>query len=378
MTDSSRTFGLGSLLDRAEYSPESIVDLGPDHPSNAGLLTADVALTDGRVERLDVHPGVMHRGAEMLFEVRDYRQILSLANRHDWEAPVFGELAVATLVERELGIEIPPRAAWIRTLLAEHHRVISHLAFLSFVGHRLGLEHLATSQLREDLRLRNLELTGNRLHPMAVRVGGVAVDPSPAWLDALRATHAAASALAGRIASTLQECGLGRDIGLLTADQVSAYGVSGSAARASGVPEDLRRDRPSLAYPELTGLLAAPEAPTRGDAASRFAWWAAEVVQSGLLIGRCAEVMPGGEVTVRLPKVIKLPEGDSYVEVEAPLGRAGVFVVSRGDKTPWRLRLRTPSLANVSAWESACRGLTWDELPVAIASLGYVTGDLDK
>ncbi len=338
----------------------------------------EMTLAEGVIQRLDVQPGALHRGAEMLFEVRDYRQILSLANRHDWQAPFFGELVVATLVERELGIEIPFRAAWIRTLLAEHHRVISHLAHLSFVAHRLGRADLATSRLREELRRRSLELTGNRLHPMAVRLGGIAVDPTPDWLERAAATHADAAELALRLREALDGTGLGRGVGVLSPEDVSGYGLSGSVARASGVGEDVRRDRPDLAYPALAAELTPPSAPSDGDAASRFAWWAAEVAQSAGLVRACAERLPEGELTAHLPKSVKLPEGDFYAEVEAPLGRAGAFIVSRADRTPWRLRLRTPSMANVSAWDAAARGERPDDLPIVLASLGYVTGDLDK
>lgn len=382
MTD-SLLLALGSIAmgDNKDGVSYYHIDMGPDHPSNGGLVWLTAQVDGEKIQALDVLPGALHRGAEMLFEVRDYRQILSLANRHDWQAPVFGELLVASVVERELGIEIPPRAAWLRTFLAEHQRVQSHLAQLSFVSNRLGRGDLATGVVREELRRRTLDLTGNRLHPMATRLGGVAVDPDAGWLDATVATHREAASLAGRIAEALDASGLGRDIAVLNAEDAAGYGLSGVVARASGLDEDLRRDAgggvPGLAYAELGDALAPPTTPTTGDAHARLCWLAAEVGQSADVVARCASGMPSGELAVRLPKVVKLPEGDSYAEIEAPLGRAGVFVVSRADKTPWRMRLRTPSLANVSAWASAGIGAL-DDLPVMIASLGYVTGDLDK
>ena len=124
----------------------------------------------------------MHRGAEKLFEVRDYRQILMLADRHDWQAPFSGELGIALACEKMLGLEVPSRAVWLRTLLAEHTRIVSHLGFLGYVPFRLGLSG-RTAAVRELLRSQTQGLTGNRIHPMANRLGGLAVDADQVWLD---------------------------------------------------------------------------------------------------------------------------------------------------------------------------------------------------
>lgn len=371
----STTFCLGTLPPAAGTVR---LELGPAHPMNAGFLTLECVVEDGRVVSADPRPGALHRGAEALFEVRDYRQALSLANRHDWHAPVFGELLVAQLVERELGVTIPPRATWIRTVLAEHGRILSHLAFLGFVGPALGRPELGTGAIIEEMRRRTLGLTGHRVHPAAIRLGGVGVDPDADWIEAERVTVAAAVALARRLAEALAASGLGRGVAAISAGVVARYGLAGPVGRASGVRADLRVDAPDLAYPALAELLRPPDAPTTGDAHARFAHLAAEVVQSGALVLSCLDELPPGDLTVRLPNVVRLPEGDAHLAIEAPLGRAGLFVVSRGDKTPWRLSLRTPSLANVSAWPAVLPGTPVGDLALAVASLPYVTGDLDK
>lgn len=115
-----------------------VLDLGPDHPTNAGLIELRLWTEDGVISSAEVVVGAMHRGAEKLYEVRDYRQILMLADRHDWQAPFFGELAVAMTCEQLLGVEVPQRAVWLRTLLAEHTRILSHCGFLGYLPHRLG------------------------------------------------------------------------------------------------------------------------------------------------------------------------------------------------------------------------------------------------
>ena len=358
-----------------------LLDLGPEHPSGTGLVELRLWTTDGMITDASVVVGALHRGVEKLFEVRDYRQILVLADRHDWQAPFAAELTVALTCERLLGLEVPPRAVWLRTLLAEHTRLLSHLGFLAWVPFRLGVPS-PTSALREALRLQLQRLTGNRVHPMVNRVGGLAADADVGWLDAERALMAdvrtAADQLSGWLVSeTLR--GLTAGTAVLSRTVVAAHGVTGPAARAGGLEVDLRTQRPYLAYAELVDLLS-PTPTTGGDAQARLATLVHELRVSADLVEACAErlrTLPG-EVAVRLGKVVRLPEGEAYVATEAPLGVSGVFLVSRGDKTPWRLKLRTPSFNHVSALEPLLPGLPVEALEATLASIGYVVGDVDK
>ena len=358
-----------------------LLDLGPDHPSRAGLLELEL-WTDPRgeiVERADVSVGAMHRGVEKLFEVRDYRQILMLADRHDWQAPFAGELTIALACEDLLGMTVPPRAVWLRTLLAEHTRIASHLGFLGYLTHRTEPSDRRVAQLREALREQVRQLTGNRVHPMVARIGGLAADADDTWLDAETAVADVATALARDLGS-LVEAEFGDALGLapLGEEVARGYGVTGPAARAAGTDVDLRRLTPYLAYDRLD----VPRAPARGagDARARFALLAAEVVDSGRLIRECAERLRtiDGPVAQPLPKILKLPDDERYLATEAPLGQTGAHIVSRGEKTPWRLHLRTPSFATVSALPAVLPGVRVTDLELALASLGYVVGDIDR
>ncbi|HKN44734.1 MAG TPA: NADH-quinone oxidoreductase subunit D [Propionibacteriaceae bacterium] len=358
-----------------------MLDLGPEHPSHAGLIELRLWTEGGVITTARVVVGAMHRGAEKLFEVRDYRQILMLADRHDWQAPFFGELAVAMACEQMMGLAIPDRAVWLRTLLAEHTRILSHCGFLGYVSHRLSAD-AGLRGLREQLRTQTLRLTGNRIHPMATRVGGLGVDADAAWLRAeqqlAEQTAAAADAVLTMIDS-VEFTALTSGVALLDRNTIQQFGVSGPAARASGVDLDLRRQRPYLAYPELGGLIA-PPLRRSGDAQSRLALLAQELTISASLIIACIERLWDlpGPVSVRLGKIIRVPEGEAYLAVEAPLGIAGVFLVSRGEKTPWRLKLRTPSFNNISSLEQLLVGVPTDALEASLASIGYVVGDIDK
>jgi NADH-quinone oxidoreductase subunit D len=373
---------LPSAVDAQPPEGTLLLDLGPEHPSNAGLLELRLWTEGGLISRAEVIVGAMHRGAEKLFEVRDYRQIGMLADRHDWQAPFAGELLIALAGEQLLGLEVPIRAAWLRTLLAEHTRILSHLGFLGFVGHRLR-RPTGTAELRERLRDQTLALTGNRIHPMACRIGGLTVDADAEWLaaeiDLMRTVGQLAEEL-GDLVQGPDFAAVSEDVGPLDAGLIAAYGVSGPAARASGVDLDLRRLTPYLSYRELTDLITPSALQGAGDARRRFATWALELSQGASLVIACAERLPDlpGPVATRLGKIVRLPEGEAYVAVEAPLGMAGCFLVSRGEKTPWRLKLRTPSFANVAALEPLLVGVRTDQLEVALASMGYVVGDVDR
>jgi NADH-quinone oxidoreductase subunit D len=380
------SLGRGVLPSAVDAEPPEgtvLLDLGPEHPSNAGLLELRLWTQDGLISRAEVVVGAMHRGAEKLFEVRDYRQIGMLADRHDWHAPFAGELLVALAGEDLLGLDVPVRATWLRTLLAEHTRILSHLGFLSFIDHLLRRQNTAAA-LRERLRGQTLALTGNRIHPMICRIGGLAADASPEWLrdeaQLMETVDQLADDLRAQIGgATFEQRSVG--VGPLNASQISAYGVSGPAARASGLDLDLRRSAPYLGYSELAESLVptTPQA-ARGDAHSRFLVWAEELASSAALVRSCADRLLelAGPVAVRLGKVVKLPEGETYVAIEAPLGMAGCYLISRGEKTPWRLKLRTASFANVASLESLLVGVRVDQLEVALASMGYVVGDVDR
>jgi NADH-quinone oxidoreductase subunit D len=358
-----------------------MLDLGPEHPSNAGLIELQLWTENNVITTARVVVGAMHRGAEKLFEVRDYRQILMLADRHDWQAPFFGELAVALACEQMMAIAVPERAVWLRTLLAEHTRILSHCGFLGYVAHRMRGDP-GLRRLREELRTQTLQLTGNRIHPMATRIGGLAVDPDDSWLRAELQVAQRATEVADAVLTMIESAvftDLTRGVAALNPDTIRQFGVSGPAARASGVDLDLRLQRPYLAYGELGGLIT-PPVRRSADAHSRLGVLAEELTISASLIIACAERLIGqpGAVSVRLGKIIRVPEGEAYVAIEAALGVAGVFLVSRGEKTPWRLKLRTPSFNNISSLERLLVGVPTETLEATLASVGYVVGDIDK
>ena len=338
------------------------------HPALTGVVFLDLDLSGDVVQKVRIGPGLLHRGAEKLFEVRDYRSLIMLGDRHDWFSSTTGELVITAAIEQAMRLTPPPNATWLRTLLAELARIHSHLAFLSIVDERVwrGVD------LVRDLLV---ALTGNRIHPMLCRVGGVASDATPAWLDAvataLPALRDTADDAQERLAASEDRF---RGLAVLTAHDCRQYGVSGPAARAAGLDLDLRA-RGELAWAEV--FRPTPRR-TAGDAHARLAILAEEVLASADMVEHLLQDPPGGEVTTRLSRRIKVPEGEHLAEIEAPWGLASALLVSRGGQTPWRLALRTPTFHNVAALEHALVGLRTDQVPDGIASLGYAVGDLDK
>ncbi|WP_428995019.1 NADH-quinone oxidoreductase subunit D [Kribbella qitaiheensis] len=282
---------------------DMVLNIGPQHPATHGVLRLRLTLDGERILHCEPIVGYMHRGAEKLFEVRDYRQILVLANRHDWLSAFSNELGVVLAVERMMGLEVPVRAVWLRTLLAELNRILNHLMFLGSYPLELGAITPVFYAFRERETIQAVmeELSGGRMHYMFNRVGGLKEDIPLGWLQ----RAGAASAAVRRRLPDIENLILGNEIfrartvgvGRLSPELIAAYGVSGPIARASGVDADLRRDEPYLAYEELAqdGVLRVVTR-TEGDCYARFSLLLDQVKVSLDLVDACLDrllAMPG-------------------------------------------------------------------------------------
>ena len=273
-----RTVAIGAGGDLVEpgdrlATADMVLNIGPQHPSTHGVLRLRITLDGERIVHAEPIVGYMHRGAEKLFEVRDYRQIIVLANRHDWLSAFANELGVVLAAERMLGMEVPVRAVWVRTLLAEMNRVLNHLMFLGSYPIELGAitPIFYAFRERETLQAAMEEVSGGRMHYMFNRVGGLKEELPAGWTGrARRAVDDVRKKL-----PDIENLVVGneifqartRGVGVLSKEIIHAYGVSGPIARASGVDFDLRRDEPYLAYGELDVPVVTR---TVGDCLCRF------------------------------------------------------------------------------------------------------------
>jgi NADH-quinone oxidoreductase subunit D len=345
-----RVVGIGAGA-KELATEDMILNIGPQHPSTHGVLRLRLTLDGERISTAEPIIGYMHRGAEKLFEVRDYRQI---------------------------------RAVWSRTLLAELNRVLNHLMFLGSYPLELGAITPVFYAFSERERIQAVmeEISGGRMHYMFNRVGGLKEDLPLGWLDRV----AEATAETRRRIPDIENLILNneifvartRGVGVLTHEQIMQYGVSGPVARASGVDFDLRRDDPYLAYSELPVKVVTRGA---GDCHARFEVLLEQLKVSLDLADACVDrlrSLPPGPINQRLPKVLKVPEGHTYAWTENPLGINGYYLVSKGDKTPWRLKLRSASYNNIQVLREMLPGHLVADMVAILGSMFFVVGDIDK
>jgi NADH-quinone oxidoreductase subunit D len=385
VVSTERIVGVGAGVKDLE-TEDMTLNIGPQHPSTHGVLRLRITLDGERISAAEPIIGYMHRGAEKLFEVRDYRQIVVLANRHDWLSAFASELGVVMAVERMLGMEVPIRAIWARTLLAELNRVLNHLMFLGSYPLEIGaitpMFYAFTE--REQLQRVMEEISGGRMHYMFNRVGGLKEDLPAGWLgrvtEVVTAVRRGVAQIDRLITGNEIFRARTRGVGVLTREQVEQFGVSGPIARAAGVDFDLRRDEPYLAYGELADVLRVPLR-TDGDCLARFECLLEQVYVSLDLADACVEKLaslPQGPINQRLPKVLKVPEGHTYAWTENPLGINGYYLVSRGEKTPWRLKLRSASFNNMQVLTELLPGNLVADMIAILGSMFFVVGDIDK
>ncbi|WP_299518680.1 NADH-quinone oxidoreductase subunit D [uncultured Serinicoccus sp.] len=376
--------GVGGLS-----TTEMVLNIGPQHPATHGVLRLRITADGERITAAEPVIGYMHRGAEKLFEVRDYRQIMVLANRHDWLSAFNNEVGVALTVEHLLGMEVPERATWTRTLLSELGRVLNHLMFLGSYPHELGAitPMFYSFREREEIQAVMEEFSGGRMHFMATRVGGLLHDLPEGWLDRVDAAVATVRGrmpdLTGLVLGNEILQGRTRGVGVLDLETVLGYGVSGPIARASGLDVDLRRDEPYLAYAELFAEGGPGRVVTReaGDCYARLEVLAEQIDVSLDLVEACTarlRELGEGPVSTRLPKKLKVPAGEHWFAAENPLGFNGYYLVSRGDTVPHRLKLRSASFNNVQVLSEMLPGTVVADMVAILGSMFFVVGDIDK
>jgi len=362
-------------------SEEMLVNMGPQHPATHGVLRVIIDLDGEKIVKATPVIGYMHRGFEKLAEARDYRQIIALVNRHDWLSAFCNELGVALAVERMMELEVPERAEWIRVLMSEWNRILNHLMFIGSFGLELGAITPLFFAFREREDIQNMleSATGGRLHFTYTRVGGLKEDLPRGFLAASEAmvrnvrmrTREYRDLLEGNEIFKART----RRVGILPPDVALDYGVTGPALHATGVAEDSRVTEPYCTYDQLH--VRVPTG-TVGDSYDRFLVLLDRIDASLDIIDQVHGRLPAGPVNVKLPKIVKAPEGEIYVRTENPLGQCGYYLVSDGKKNPWRMKMRTPSFSNISAMPYLLEGQLLSDMIAILGSVYFVVGDIDR
>lgn len=360
---------------------EMILNVGPQHPATHGVFRL-LATIDG--ERLvDAEPiiGYMHRGYEKLVEVRDYRQITNLVSRMDWLSGINNELPLALAVERLMGLEVPRRAQYLRVILSEMNRILNHLMFFQSFSAELGsiTPTFYAFREREDIQYSMEMVTGGRMHFGFFRPGGLKEDVPRGFFErALPAIRQVITRLPDYEAMlTENEVFKQRtvNVGVLPREIAYSYGVSGPIARASDTGMDVRKDEPYLVYDEFEW--EAQSAP-HGDCFDRFWVLLHEVVESARIVEQAIEGIPSGPFLGKVPRVIQPPAGEVYVRCENPLGELGMYLISDGDRRPYRIKIRTPSYSNISALPYVLKNALVADMIAILGSFFFVLGDIDR
>jgi NADH-quinone oxidoreductase subunit D len=360
---------------------QMILNVGPQHPATHGVFRL-LATLDGE-ELVEAEPviGYMHRGYEKLVEQRDYRQITNLVSRMDWLSGINNELPLALAVEKLMEIEVPPRAQYLRVVMCEMNRILNHLMFFASFGAELGAitPTFYAFREREDIQYTLESATGGRMHFGFFRPGGLKEDvPKGFFANALKGVRQVIARL-----PDYENLLVGNEIfkqrtigvGVLDKEVAYSYGVSGPIARGSDIDFDVRKDEPYSSYDHFDfDVHSAPN----GDCFDRFWVLVHEVVESAKIVEQAIEGMPSGPIMGKVPRVIQAPAGEVYVRCENSLGELGMYLISDGDRRPYRLKIRTPSYNNVSALAHVLKGTFVADMIAILGSFFFVLGDIDR
>ncbi|CAB4362995.1 MAG: NADH-quinone oxidoreductase subunit D [Actinobacteria bacterium] len=358
------------------------LNIGPQHPATHGTLRIIVRLDGEQVIWAEPSAGYMHRGYEKLTEVRTFPQVTALVNRIDWLGSFANEVPFILAAEKLMDIEAPARAQHIRTILFELSRIANVSLFLGDLGVQLGAVTPVFMAFRDREHVLNLieSATGGRFHPNFDRIGGLKDDLPAGFITECKQVMKKLRNFCDEMEDLLFGNEIFqsrlRGIGVIPAEVAKQYGLSGANLRASGVDWDLRRDQKlPLAYDKVEWKVwTHPD----GDCFARCWIRLQETREATKIVDQLLDTMPSGPVMAKVPRIIKVPEGEAFVSTENPLGEMGYYVVSKGDLGPFRVKIRSASFNNVSIVPWVLRGVYVPDVISILASLYFILGDIDR
>ena len=401
--------GMGPSLPAGEDAlrgEQMVINMGPSHPSTHGVLRLVVTLDGETVTAVRPYVGYLHRGMEKIAEGMTYTQFIPYTDRLDYLAPLSNNVAYIMAVEKLMGITVPPRAQVIRVMCCEIARISAHLLWLGTGALDLGAATVFFHSFRERETLYNIieSLTGARLTTSYPRVGGLALDLPEGWTTQVRqfvdSFPKALDELDDLLTGNQIWMKRTQGIGVISADHAIGLGMTGPNLRGSGVAYDVRRAEPYLGYEQYD--FDVPVGST-GDVYDRYLVRMEEMRQSTRILDQTLRRLPDGPINIDDPKIVlppkdrvlrkmeeliqqfmivtegfKAPEGEIYHAIEAPKGELGFFIRSEGDKSPYRLHIRSPSFISLQGIEAMAVGSLVSDLVAVIASLDPVMGEVDR
>jgi NADH-quinone oxidoreductase subunit D len=383
-----------------------ILNMGPQHPSTHGVLRLLLEIDGETIVRIMPDIGYLHTGIEKTCEAKFYQQVVPMTDRIDYLCPMTNNLAYCLAVEKLLGLEIPPKAQWLRVMLNELTRINSHLVWLGTHAMDIGAMtvFLYCFREREDV-LRLFEaVSGQRMMTSYFRIGGVALEPPIDFFDRVRKFIDRFPSNIGEYENLLTQNPIWvkrtKGVAYLSPEDAVALTATGPTLRASGVDVDLRRDVPYSGYENFKFKVPVLK---DGDVYARYLVRVAELRESQKMVVQALEGIPEGPVKADAPKVVlpdrekmktqmealiyhfkivtegfTVPEGEVYSAVESPRGEMGYYIVSDGTPKPYRVHMRSPSFANLQTLRKMCEGRLIADVVAAIGSIDIVLGDVDR
>jgi NADH-quinone oxidoreductase subunit D len=383
-----------------------ILNMGPQHPSTHGVLRVLLEIDGETVVRLMPDIGYLHTGIEKTCEAKFYQQVVPLTDRIDYLCPMTNNLCYVLAVEKLLGLEIPPKAQWLRVLLNELTRINSHLVWLGTHALDIGAMtvFLYCFREREEI-LRIFEMvSGQRMMTSYFRVGGIALEPPLGFFDRVRdfagyfpdKVDEYENLLTGNPIWMMRTKGVAR----ISAEDAMALGATGPTLRGSGVDIDLRRDMPYSSYEKFQFKVPVSQ---EGDVFARYMCRVQELRESIGIVRQALDGMPEGPIKADAPGVVlpdrekmktqmesliyhfkiitegfAVPAGEVYQAVESPRGEMGYYIVSDGTAKPYRVHVRSACLANLQTLSKMCEGHLIADVVAAIGSIDIVLGEIDR
>ena len=360
---------------------ELVLNMGPQHPATHGVLRIKLRLDGERVLGAECVIGYLHRGVEKIAENRTSAQFAPYTDRMDYVAAVTNGMGYCEAVEKLLGVELPPRAQYTRMTLAELQRIASHLIWLGTHALDLGAMTPVFYTFREREEILNImeKYCGARLTTHAFRIGGLQYDLYDGFeKDVLKFCDYFLPKIDEYEALLTQNriwINRTRGVGVLTAEDAVALAVAGPVLRGSGIKWDVRKALPYAAYDQVDFEIPTGE---HGDTYDRYLVRIQEMRQSVRIARQCVERLEPGPIFGKVGKVIKPPAGEIYHSIEGPKGELGYFVVSDGTTTPYRVRIRPPSLINLQALDRMVRGHLVADVVAIVGTIDIVLGEVDR
>jgi len=391
-----------TLFDASEIT----VSMGPQHPSTHGVLQVKLKLDGERVVDAECVIGYLHRGVEKLGEAQTWGQWVPTLDRMDYIAAVSNCLGYCETVEKMLGVQAPPRAQYIRTIMTELNRITSHLLWLGTHALDIGAMTVFLYAFREREEILKIfeNYCGARLTTSYTRIGGLMHDAPAGWekevKDWVVRTRKTVKEMDQLLTNNRIWCDRTQGVGVFTREQCMAYSYTGPNARAAGINRDLRRDEPTMFYKNVEFDVPVGK---NGDVFDRYMVRMAEIFQSLNIIAQCADKMQPGPIwvedkRVRIPEKdvvhntmeglihhfkffmsgFDVPAGEAYTAFEATNGELAFYIVSKGGPRAHRMRIRGPSVWHYQGLSEMTRGLKIADMVAALGSINIIAGELDR